>query len=261
MCRRLASFSLLGVLALSAPSVWAQQTTGSVFGTVRDASGALMPGATVLLSGEKVMGVQTAVSDQRGEYRFSSLPPGWYEISCGVTGFRPVKRTQVRVRLGTDTEENLTLTVADMAEEVTVEASESVIDTQSAKVDSHYDREWVDNSPMLRQTFFNVLQNAPGVDPAGKTGIGGGSPRLVSFGSLPDTNSYQYDGIDLSDNFNGNPTTLVRPSVDTIEEVQILPWAPRPNTGTCRVPSTTSLPVREPIHFGEAPPPITRAMA
>lgn len=193
-------------------------TTGSVTGTVEDASGAVLPGVTVELVGERVMGTQSFTTDEQGQYRFRSLPPGMYELTFTLRGFGGARRTGVRVRVGATIEENVSLKVAGLAEEVTVEASAALVDTKSTKVETNFDRDWIELSPNQRRSFMDILTSAPGVE-------GGDSQSRVqpaSYGSNIDQNLYQLDGVDLTDHFNGNATTLVQPSSDTIEQIEVL---------------------------------------
>ena len=89
----LASLALL----LGAPLAQAQ-TTGSITGVVTDASGAVLPGVTITLSGERLIGgPQTQVSDTSGTYRFDRLVPGTYNVKFELQGFRTVERPDVRI--------------------------------------------------------------------------------------------------------------------------------------------------------------------
>ena len=128
MRQTLSTALLVAVSFLGATSAFAQRTTGGIAGIVSDDSGGILPGATVTVSGDRVMGSPEAVSDGQGSYRFSSLAPGLYELNVRLGGFGPARRTEVRVQLGTTTEENVTLKVAALTETVVVEASGAVVD-------------------------------------------------------------------------------------------------------------------------------------
>jgi outer membrane receptor protein involved in Fe transport len=216
------SLVLVGVVSSTAPC---QETTGAIFGTVRDNSGAALAGTTVSLTGPTIAGARAVTADLRGQYRFPALSPGLYDLELRLDRFTTVKRTGVRVRVGETSEVNVTLGLAPVSETITVEAANETVDTQSAKLGSHFDKEWIDNAPIARTPdgFFDILKSAPGVDPASAANSNqnaGGQP--ISFGSMLDQNQYQFDGIDLTDSFNGNPSTLVRPSIDIIQDVEVL---------------------------------------
>lgn len=193
-------------------------SSGRVVGSVRDESGAVLPGVRVELAGDRVMGVQSFTTDERGQYRFNSLPPGQYELTFTVAGFGTAKRTDVRVRVGATIDEDVTLKVAGQTESVEVKASEVVVDTTSAKVETTYDRDWIDTSPNQRRSYLDILAGAPGVDPAPATN----ELQPASYGSNVDQNLYQLDGVNVTDHFNGNATTLVLPSIDTVEQIEVL---------------------------------------
>lgn len=214
------AIGLAAISALVTPAA-AQQTTGSIVGVVQDASGGVLPGVAVSLVGERVMGTQVSSTDSGGRYRFVTLPPGAYELTYSLTGFSSVKRTDVRVAVGRIAEENITLKVADVTETVTVESSAALVGTQSAKVGSNYDRDWIQNAPVTRTSFFDILAHAPGIDPVSPATTQG-IPQPSSFGSTFDQNLFQVDGIDVSSNFGSAIPTLVQPSTDVLEEVEVL---------------------------------------
>src|SRR5919109_3520944 len=110
----------LAFLVLAAAPLAAQvATSGRIIGIVTDESGAVLPGVRVELAGERIMGSQTFTTDDKGQYRFGSLPPGVYELAFTLSGFGTTKRTGVRVRVGATLEENVTLKVGALAEAVT----------------------------------------------------------------------------------------------------------------------------------------------
>ena len=94
---RLVAASTLA-LALGTSAAWAQVQTGSIAGVVTDASNAVLPGVTVSLSGEKLIGgTQSQVTDSSGSYRFDRLPPGSYRLKFELPGFRTVEHDDIIV--------------------------------------------------------------------------------------------------------------------------------------------------------------------
>ena len=128
MLRKLAATGLF--LLLAAP-LFAQRTTGGISGIVKDSSGAVLPGATVTVTGPNIVGSQVAVTNELGFYRLTNLPPGEYQVSFTLTGFKTMNRKGLRVGLGQQIEENTSLEVSQLQEEVTVVAETPVVDTTS----------------------------------------------------------------------------------------------------------------------------------
>src|SRR5512134_4112997 len=121
MKRTLHATTLAGALALAlaAPAL-AQRTTGAISGTVKDSSGAVLPGATVSVSGANIVGTQTALTNEHGFYRFLNLPPGDYQVEFNLKGFKTVTRRGIRVSVGGTLEENVALDVSQITETVEV---------------------------------------------------------------------------------------------------------------------------------------------
>ena len=103
--------ALLLALGLAAP-VLAQRITGNVVGTVKDDTGAILPGVTVVLSGEKVVGKQTATTNEQGFYRFGNLPPGTYDLVFTLSGFGTLNRPGIKVSVGATEEVGASLKVS-----------------------------------------------------------------------------------------------------------------------------------------------------
>jgi outer membrane receptor protein involved in Fe transport len=210
---------VLGVLAVLslATAVFAQRTTGGITGTVTDDTGAVLPGVTVDLTGEYVMGSQTSLTNENGVYRFLNLAPGTYDLAFNITGFAPFNRNGLVVSVGTTMEENVTMQLSSVSESVTVTGASPVIDTISSDVGTNYDSEWVDNAPVTRNSFHDFIAAAPGVVAPTRDSSRG---NAMVYGSSIDDNSYQLDGTDVTDNFFGQ--SLATPNTDAIEEIEIL---------------------------------------
>src|SRR5262245_55972247 len=114
-------------LALAALPGSAQEQSGALEGTITDATGAVVPGATV--EARNAAGLaQDAVSDQDGHYNFPALPGGNYTVTGSLTGFTSVKVTDVRLGVGQTLKVDLTLRVSTVEEVVTVTGEAPVVD-------------------------------------------------------------------------------------------------------------------------------------
>jgi outer membrane receptor protein involved in Fe transport len=209
-------FVLVGAASVVAavPS-YAQRTTGAVIGTVTDDSGAVLPGVTIELQGPAIVGIQSAVTNERGFYRFPALPPGAYDLEFKMQGFVNLHQHGLRVSVGGTAEQNVSLKISQLQEEVTVSAEAPVIDTTGNEVSTNYNKEWVRNAPQRRFTFFDLINSAPGVSQTSWSG-----ERSTSLGSSSDENSYQLDGTDFTAPLTG--AAWPWPNTDAIEEIEVL---------------------------------------
>jgi len=194
----------------------AQRVTGQIVGTITDASEAILPGVTVTLKGPSIVGSQTATSNEKGFYRFAALPPGAYSLSFALSGFGTLNREGIRAQVGGTTEENVSLKISTLSEEVTVEGGSAVVDTTSNQVSTNYNQEWVKNAPTPRYTFFDLINAAPGVSQQSSDN----GQRQTSFGSSTNENSYQMDGTDFTAPISG--AAWPYPNTDAIEEIEVL---------------------------------------
>jgi hypothetical protein len=195
---------------------FAQRTTGNLVGNVTDESGAALPGVTVSLKGESVVGVQTAVTNEQGFYRFPALPTGNYDVSFALGGFATLNRNALKVSVGATVDESVTLKVSQMKEEVTVTGEAPVVDTQTNQLSTTYDKDWVRNAPIPRNSFFDLINSAPGVASTSSDTWN----RQTSFGSGTNENSYQLDGTDFTAPISG--ASWPYPNTDAIEEIEVL---------------------------------------
>src|SRR5438045_8084667 len=107
--------------ALAAAPAQAQVQTGSIAGVVTDSSNAVLPGVTVSLSGDKLIGgVQTQTTDATGNYRFDRLLPGSYRVRFELQGFRSFDRSEIIVNAAFVASVNAKLEVGNVSETVTV---------------------------------------------------------------------------------------------------------------------------------------------
>src|SRR5262245_26720601 len=119
-------------LLLAASAASAQVQTGSITGIVTDSSSAILPGVTVTLTGEKLIGgASEQTTDAAGVYRFDRLPPGTYVVKFGLQGFRPVTRDDIRISASFVATVNARLEVGSVSESITVTGESPTVDTKS----------------------------------------------------------------------------------------------------------------------------------
>jgi len=172
------AFVLILCIGLSA---FSQETTGGLQGTVKDPQGAVVPGATLTITGVSVGFNRTITADQSGYFRIQQLPPGDYTVSVAATGFTMPPQT-VRVAVGKDTEVPLSLAIAGSTATVNVSSdNQVVIDPTDNTVQSNIGSRLIDQVPK-GVSFDSLLR----LDPATR--------------SEPLSGGYQVDGASGAEN-------------------------------------------------------------
>ncbi len=217
--RLLVLVSILSLLVTG--TVFAQSTTsGSLTGTVMDASGAAMPGVTVELSGAAMQGVRMAVTDGSGGYRFLNVPPGEsYKVTANLSGFAPVSKTIARVYLGQEANVDLTLRNA-VSEAITVTAEAPLVDVSKTTTGVNVTARQFESLPTQR-SFQQLTTLAPGVNMEmgnSRSNQLGNSPS-VGASSAPE-NNYIIDGLSTTDARYGTSGTNL--TMNFVEEVQVM---------------------------------------
>ena len=140
---------------LVACPLFAAETTGTVQGTVTDASGAVLPGASVVLA-NKATGVRTTqMSNATGLYIFNLVPPGTYDVTGSMDGFKSITQSGLTVEINATVRADLMLTVGNRAESIEVVAETSRVDTESAQVNNTVTEKMVSELP---NSTRNTLQ-------------------------------------------------------------------------------------------------------
>jgi hypothetical protein len=137
-------------------------STGTINGKVADASGAVLPGVTVTASSPSLMGVQTAVTNTEGLYRFPAVPPGTYTLTFELPGFTTRKNEGLEIRLGFTATVNVELAVASLQETVTVTGESPVIDTSTTRVQQNFKLDQLQSIPNARD-MWSLLAVTPAV--------------------------------------------------------------------------------------------------
>src|SRR5687767_10201026 len=136
---------LAGVLLLPS-AVLAQQA--AIAGTVRDATGAVLPGVTVeAASPALIEKVRAVVTDDRGEYKIVELRPGAYTVTFSLPGFSTVRREGLELNTGFTASVDGEMRVGGVEETITVTGASPVVDTQNVRTQSVLTREVLDSVP------------------------------------------------------------------------------------------------------------------
>jgi hypothetical protein len=161
---------MLGLLLLCpAAARWAraQVLYGSIVGTVTDQTGAVVPGAVVAAKNTETGLSRQVTTDQAGYYSIPNLQEGTYDLSVTASGFSPYTQTGVNVPINIVTRIDIPIRVGAIAEQVSVEASSSVLQTTKADVSTTLNEKAIENLPLSNYRNYQTLINlVPGATPA-----------------------------------------------------------------------------------------------
>jgi hypothetical protein len=218
------ALSLPTAALLFAPAARAQSvTSGDISGTLMDPTGAVIPGATIVVNNPATGVKKTVTSGGNGSFRVSLLSPGTYKVTATAKGFSTTTDNVV-VSAGTVSESNMKLTVGNGSTTVEVSASAEIVNTENADVVTTFTAEQVQALPNPGNDLTFIAQTAPGS--VMNTGTAaGGYGNFSSFGISGLSNMFTLDGGYENDPFlNLNNTgasnlTLGNNEVDTVTVV------------------------------------------
>jgi hypothetical protein len=179
----------------------AQSQTGEVFGKVTDASGAVLPGVTVTLTGDVLLQPLTAVTSETGTYQFPRLVIGVYSVRFELTGFKTVVNEGIRVTVGFNAQVNAQLGISTVQETITVTGESPIVDTKETGTKQTFTNELLQSIPSARDPWV-ILQQTAGIS-MDRENIGGNmsgqQSNYVSRGGNPTNNKWSLDGVDITD--------------------------------------------------------------
>ena len=220
------TLAALGVAAmLVAAPAWAQRTSAGIRGTVTDQSKAVVPGASVTVTGQDTGLTRNATTDRDGAYTFTDLPVGRYRVQVELQGFKTTTRTDIALNVAEDRAIDFVLVPGALNETISVTAESTPVKTVGGDVSGVITGQQVRELPLNGRNFLQLATLMPGVSAPDflnvkDKGLLGGSDLSVS-GSAVTSNMWTVDGANNND-VGSNRTILVYPSVDAIEEFKIL---------------------------------------
>ena len=219
-------FAFFVVLALGASSLHAQSTGGSISGTVKDETGSVVPGVTVVATNTDTSLARTLVTDGSGRYLAVDLAPGPYEIKATLQGFTTIVRSGIRLTIGRDAVVDLTLALGNIENTVEVVGEATTIDTKTASTGALISQEQIEGLPLNGRSFIELATLTPGVlltETGGKGTSTGFGAKLSVNGARYSSNLFTLDGTNLNDQFSqaGSSSGNVL-GVEAIREFRVL---------------------------------------
>jgi hypothetical protein len=220
---------LLGLLCFSAAVTWAQVTTGTISGTVRDSSGAVLPGTQIVILNEGTSISRTVETDTTGRYTVPLLSLGNYRVTATHEGFRTEVRSGIVLTVGEEAIVDLSLIVGGVTQSVEVSGEPPLVESTTASMGFLVDDRTIRALPLNGRSYDQLALLQPGVvlTSPGQTGgtpyAFGTGKRFTVGGQRSVSNSFLLDGTNVNDQANGTPggAAGVNLGVDTILEFKI----------------------------------------
>ncbi|MCC6588064.1 MAG: TonB-dependent receptor [Bryobacterales bacterium] len=226
-------FGGLAALLSFSVVVQAQQTTGTVTGTVADQSGAVLPKVQVKLTNTRTNVVYQTETDTAGVYSLPFLPAGNYQLIGTATGFKTASVQPFDLQVGQTARVDLRFEIGEVTQAVEVSAATSALQTESASVGAVIDASKIVDLPLNGRNFVQLAQLIPGVQPGtpgsitvrrgrgsiGETSRSFGQTAMSANGARDTNNRFYLDGVEFMDyDAFSYPFAL---SVDSLSEFRV----------------------------------------
>ncbi len=220
--------SLLAVVLFLALPVSAQAPVGTILGTVKDTSGAVISGATVTIRNTDTGQTRTLTTGSDGAYRANAMPIGNYEVRVEQSGFQTQVRSGLTLNVTEEIVVNAELKVGTTSQEVMVTGEAPLVNTTSSVLGGLVNNNKIENLPLNGRNYADLALMQAGIAEdrnEDSEGVSGNSGTWYSSnGAPPRSNNYMLDGAQLSNLYGGNSsngsgTTL---GVDGIQEYKLL---------------------------------------
>lgn len=200
------------VALLFSGTMFAQEQTGEIIGTVVLEDGSAIPGVAIEATGTNMVGIRTTVSDENGNFRLLALPGGDYNITFSLEGFKTIKREKIRIEIGKTIKINVIMQTGALREEIVVTGQSPVLDVRKSSTAVNITKETFTKLPKGRN-FTSIVTTSAGVN--NEAELDG-----ISFdGASSSENVFFVDGVDTTTLFSGESGQDV--NFDFIEEVQV----------------------------------------
>ena len=213
-------FSALSLVQVPALS----QTTGSVTGTVKDQTGAVIVGAVVTVANKATSETRTVITDASGSYSATLLPPGHYDVTVAAKDFATTTFDDVQVALTETALLNVDLALETLTTpSITVRAATSMVQMDGPQLGRVVDARSVVELPLATRNFTQMLALSPGtsVPLPNHTTIGHNSQNISVNGARVTQNNYQINGVDATTWANNSTGRMALPAPESIQEFKV----------------------------------------
>ena len=207
-----------------AASAWAQKDTGSIVGTVKDPTGALIPDAKITVTETEKGTTFVTSSDSSGEYVASPLNVGHYKVTVEKQGFKTAVAGPIELDVQQRAVVNVTLPVGEMVIKVEVNTAAPLLETETSELGQVVNNRQVVNLPLNGRNFAQLALLTAGTTPSEPGARDEGGYGFSSNGGRSLQNNFLLDGIDNNSNLTDllNETNyVIQPSVDAIQEFKV----------------------------------------
>jgi hypothetical protein len=190
------------LLSIGASRLGAQAVTGTISGTVTDASGAVIAGANVEVKNVGTGAAQTTVTSDQGRFNVPDLNVSTYDVTATKAGFQTVVHKGVAIAVGSELVVDFTLPVGQSQQTITVESTVSQVETESTAISSLVNGEQMRDLPLNGRNFEQLINLAPGVTPAPPAPGGslyGNGDNFSIAGARTEGEQFLLDYTDVSD--------------------------------------------------------------
>jgi hypothetical protein len=203
-------------------SAWAQETRGTIIGTVQDGTGASIPGATVVITNKGTNTSVDVVTNERGYFEVPYLMPGSYSILVKAPSFKQTERSGVNLATGQRLRVDIALEVGPVNEILTVEADATILDTASASGGSTLSARQVEALPVFGDAAQLLARSVPGTQWLGQPTIvdlhsNMGASTVSAAGGVGGV-EYALDGVP---NLGRDSRVASMPPIDAVEEIRV----------------------------------------
>src|SRR5213594_2084642 len=219
--------AIVAMIALGTCLVFAQGSTGTISGVVRDISGAVIPGVMVTAKHTESGLTRTALTNETGAYSVQLLPVGAYEITAELAGFKQQVRRGINLVVGQEAVVNVTLEVGTVSETVTVTGEAPIVNTTLSSTAGLVNESQIKDLPLNGRGFDQLMAVAPGtINYTSNVNLNGNFFSVV--GRRPEENTFTINGVEyLGANSAGQPIGPAGSSgqtlgVDAVREFNLL---------------------------------------
>ncbi len=218
---KIAASVLVLLLAGTTQVIGQASSTGTILGRVSDATGASMPGASVMVTNTATGATNAAKTNESGEYTVPELQPGPYKVTVEATGFG-TQVSSLTVVVAQEARVDAQLKLGGAIETIEVNTSGAQLDTDTASVSQLVSQKQVEQLPLNGRNFLNLLFIGAGaVQTVGEQGqMRSGEGNAISInGARPESNNYTLDGMVNTDTALNTPAVIL--SQDAIQEFKV----------------------------------------